>query len=407
MCAMTGELRVLSVYEGFFTGGARILHSRVIAALHGRRSQHHSVLSIHRQMHRETLRQNMFRDSSYRLLRGAGLQVSTLGRAADGQASRDTFTPDELELAARHLAEAEIVVSLKEQPLRLITAPGLPWRPIVVCLHRSDPQNQGPALADLQAAVASGRVVAVICCAESTRDAYAAAGIPGDLLHVVPNGADRKRFRPAGSWTRARLRRGLGLPVSGPLVVFAARHDPMKNVPLFLRATREFLLQEPTGEVVACGAGMSRANPVLRDQIREAFGDDKAVLARLHLLGVRKDMENIYRAADVVTLTSSVGEAAPLSLIEGMMSGAVPVATDVGDCVSIVEGRGLVTAPDPVAVSAGWLEAIARREEFVNAAAADAERFSQGRMVRSYGEIIGRLRGSTRAALGKLALTPA
>ncbi len=32
---VTGELRVLSVYEGFFTGGARILHSGVIAALHG------------------------------------------------------------------------------------------------------------------------------------------------------------------------------------------------------------------------------------------------------------------------------------------------------------------------------------------------------------------------------------
>ena len=407
MCAMTGELRVLSVYEGFFTGGARILHSGVIAALHGRRRQHHSVLSIHREMHRESLRQTMFRDASYRQLRTAGLQVSTLGRAATAQGNREAFTSTELELAARHLAEAEIVVSLKEQPLRLITAPGLPWRPVVVCLHRSDPQNQGQALADLEAAVASGRVVAIICCAESTRNAYAAAGIPVDLLHVVPNGADRKRFRPAGSWTRARLRRTLGVPAGVPLVAFAARHDTMKNVPLFLRATREFLRREPTGEVVACGAGMSRANPVLREEIREAFGDDKALLSRLHLLGVRKDMENIYRAADVVTLTSSVGEAAPLSLIEGMMCGAVPVATDVGDCVAIVEGRGLVADPDPVAISEAWLEAIARREEFVAAAAAEADRFSHRRMVRSYGEIIGRLRGTTPATLGGLALAPA
>jgi glycosyltransferase involved in cell wall biosynthesis len=408
MCAMTGELRVLSVYEGFFTGGARILHSGVIAALHGRRGQHHSVLSIHRQMHRESLRQNMVRDASYRMLRAAGLEVSTLGRAAEAQAKREAFTPGELELAARYLAEAEIVVSLKEQPLRLITAPGLPWRPVVVCLHRSDPENQGQALSDLQAAVASGRVVAIVCCAESTRDAYAAAGIPSDLLHVVPNGADRKRFRPASAWTRTRLRRALGVPHGAPVVVFAARHDAMKNVPLFLRATREFLRREPTGEVIACGAGMSRANPLLREEIREAFGDEKALLARLHLLGVRKDMENIYRAADVVTLTSAVGEAAPLCLIEGMMSGAVPVATDVGDCVSIVQGRGLVAAPDPVAISEAWIEAVARREEFVAAAAADAERFSHRRMVRSYGEIISRLRGITPAALqGVPALTPA
>lgn len=65
MSAMTEELRVLSVYEGFFAGGARILHSGVIAALHGRRGQHHEVLSIHRELRRESLRQTMFRDASY------------------------------------------------------------------------------------------------------------------------------------------------------------------------------------------------------------------------------------------------------------------------------------------------------------------------------------------------------
>lgn len=402
---MTGETRVLSVYEGFFAGGARILHSGVIAALHGRRGQHHSVLSIHREMHRESLRQNMFRDASYRLLRAGGLTVSTLGGAGQARA----FTPDELADAARHLAETDVVVSLKEQPLRLITAPGLPRRPVVVCLHRSDPHNQGRALRDLKAAITAGRVVAVICCAESTRDAYAAAGIPADLLHVVPNGADHKRFRPAGAWTRARLRRGLGLPVGASVVAFAARHDAMKNVPLFLSAAREFLLREPNGEVVACGAGMSRANPVLREEIRAAFGDDRALLARLRLLGVRTDMENVYRAADVVTLTSAVGEAAPLALIEGMMCGAVPVATDVGDCCSIVDGRGIIAFPEPGAICDAWIEAAARRDDFLAGVPADAERFSHRRMVRSYGEIIARVRGTVRGNVraSGLALAPA
>jgi glycosyltransferase involved in cell wall biosynthesis len=405
MSAMTQQLRVLSVYEGFFAGGARILHSRVIASLHGRAGQHHSVLSIHREMRRESLHQTMTRDASYRLLRAAGLRVSTLGRTADAASDRNGFTLQELEVATRHLAETEVVLSLKEQPLRLVCAPGLPHRPVVVCLHRSDPQNQGPALDDLKAAVASGRVVAIICCAESTRDAYAAAGIPASLLHVVPNGADRRRFRPAGAWTRARLRRALGVPTGVPMVVFAARHDPMKNVPLFLRAAREFLRREPTAEVVACGAGMSRANPVLREEIREAFGDERDLLARLHLLGVRQDVENIYRAADVVTLTSAVGEAAPLSLIEGMMSGAVPVTTDVGDCASIVEGRGLVVAPDPEAISEAWTQAYARREQFLAGTAAVAERFSHRRMVRSYGQIIASLR--ERPRMRRLATTAA
>ncbi len=402
MSRMTGELRVLSVYEGFFTGGARILHSGVIAALHRRRGQSHAVLSIHREMQRESLRQSMFRDASYRLLRSSGLQVSTLGRTA---ASSSPFTAQELAVAARHLADAEIVISLKEQPLRLLTAPGLPWRPVVVCLHRSDPENQGRALSELRRGFASGRVVAGICCAESTRDAYAAAGIPRERLYVVPNGADRKRFRPAGAWTRARLRRALGVPVSAPLVAFAARHDTMKNVPLFLRAAREFLRRDAEAAVVACGAGMSRSNPMLRDEMREVFGDERPLLRRLHLLGVRRDMENIYRCADVVALTSSVGEAAPLCLIEGMLCGAVPVTTDVGDCSAIVEGRGFLVAPDPAQISEAWREAAARREEFVAGIASDAERFSHRRMVASYAEVINRVRRSV--ALPRRALAVA
>ncbi len=385
---VTGELRVLSVYEGFFTGGARILHSGVIAALHGRASQTHSVLSIHSEMRRESLRQRMRDDASFRLLRAAGLEVCTLGRTPD---RTEGFTPSELALATRHLAEADIVVSLKEQPLRLITAPGLPRRPIVVCLHRSDPENQGQALADLKAAVAAGRIAACICCAEATRAAYAAAGIPMELLHVVANGADVRRFRSAGTWARACLRRMLGLPGSAAVVAFAARHDGMKNVPLFLLSAREFLRRHPTAHVVMCGPGMSRANPLLRVQIRDAFGSDRASLTRLHQLGVRHDVENIYRAADVITLTSSVGEAAPLCLIEGMLCGAVPVATDVGDCATIVEGRGLVVAPDPTAISAAWTEAVIRRDELTPALAASADRFSHRRMVQSYGEIIERV----------------
>ncbi|MGH1556267.1 hypothetical protein ACRAWF_44440 [Streptomyces sp. L7] len=37
----------------------------------------------------------------------------------------------------------------------------------------------------------------------------------------------------------------------------------------------------------------------------------------------------------------------PSVSIEGMMCGAVPVATDIGDSASIVAGHGIITPPDP------------------------------------------------------------
>jgi hypothetical protein len=106
---MTIKLRVLSVYEGFFTGGARILHSGVVAALHARRRHVHSVLSIHEQMLRDSQRQTMCYDASYQQLRAVGVPVATLGRTPVGA---EAFTDNELAIAARHLASADVVLSL-------------------------------------------------------------------------------------------------------------------------------------------------------------------------------------------------------------------------------------------------------------------------------------------------------
>src|SRR5262245_39417503 len=182
----SGELRVLSIYEGFFSGGARALHTAVVGGLHTDGRQVHSVLSIHREMRRETLLQKMDDDPRCRSLRAAGVTVTSLDRSHDPAGDPRLFTEEELAAAARHLARADIVLSLKEQPLHLLNQPGFPRRPLIVCLHRSDPQNQGLALVALRTAVADGRVAAAICCAESTKRAYESVGIPGNLLHVIP-----------------------------------------------------------------------------------------------------------------------------------------------------------------------------------------------------------------------------
>ncbi len=383
-------LRVLSVYEGFFSGGARILHSDVVLGLlEG--GQRQRVLSLHGEVHREATRQRMEDDACYGALTAAGVAVTSLGRAYYG-ASGDpaTFSGPELAETARSMAEADVILSLKEQPLALLNQAGLPRRPVVVCLHRSDPENHGRALDDLKAAIADGTVAACVCCAESTRAAYEAAGIPSGLLHVIPNGVDLARFRP-DPVRRRTLRTDLGVPDTAPVVVFAARYDAMKNVPLFLRAARAWLRAEPDGPVLMCGAGMTTTNPSLTADIEEAFGPDRPLAApRLHRLGVRHDMETVYASADVVSLTSSWGEAAPLCLIEGMMCGAIPVATDVGDSAAIVRGHGLITPPHPEAIATAWTQAVTARPTLTPSLTTSRERFSRTRMIASYATLIDR-----------------
>lgn len=141
----------------------------------------------------------------------------------------------------------------------------------MVGLHRSDPENQGRALDDLKAAIADGTVAAAVCCAESTRAAYEAAGVPSALLHVIPNGVDLIRFRPDAA-RRLSLRTSLDISPAAPVIVFAARYDGMKNVPLFLAAARAWLDAVPDGHVLMCGAGMTTTNPGLAGDIADAFG---------------------------------------------------------------------------------------------------------------------------------------
>ncbi|MFD5591092.1 glycosyltransferase [Streptomyces griseorubiginosus] len=387
---------MLSVYEGFFSGGARIVHSDIVLGL-TEGGQHHRVLSLYGEVHREATRQRMTDDTCYRALAAAGVGVTSLDRTYRGTGVPDGFTGPELAETARVTAGADVILSLKEQPLALLNQAGLPRRPVVVCLHRSDPENQGPALDELKAAIADGTVVACVCCAESTRDAYRAAGIPADLLHVIPNGVDLARFRPDAS-RRRTLRTELGIGPAAPVVVFAARYDGMKNVPLLLAAARAWLARVPDGRVLLCGAGMTAANPGLTADIARAFAGAAGLAGRgLRLLGVRRDMESLYAAADVVALTSAWGEAAPLCLIEGMMCGAVPVATDVGDSAAIVAGLGLVTAPDPEVIAAAWSRAAASRADLAPALAASRERFSRTRMIASYATLLDRMAAGATA----------
>jgi hypothetical protein len=378
---MADEISVLSLYEGFFSGGARILHSDVLAGLHGR-GQRHRVLSIHAEVYREATLQRMQDDSCHRKLVAAGVPVSALR----GGAGPVSFCDAELAAYEREVSDAHVILALKEQPLRLVNQAGPGDVPVIACLHRSDPQNQGAALDQLRAAVDAGTIGALVCCAESTRDAYRAAGIPAGLFEVIPNGVDLRRFR-SDRRARAQLRRTLGIEPDAPVIAFAARYDPMKNVPLFLAAAAAFLRARPNAHVLMCGAGMTAANAALADDLAQV---GLQASSRLHLLGVRDDPQVLYAAADVVALTSAFGEAAPLCLIEGMMCGAIPVATDVGDSASIVADCGLLTAPDAESVALAWCEALDRREHFAVALLASRTRFGRRRMIAAYASLIRR-----------------
>ncbi|MDN8549918.1 glycosyltransferase [Microbacterium sp. NM3R9] len=182
------------------------------------------------------------------------------------------------------------------------------------------------------------------------------------------------------------------MPDAASVVVYAARFDEMKNPDLFFRAVAAHAEIAPDTHYIVCGAGMTTGNAGLQALLARV-GD-----ARVHALGIRDDMPAIYRAADVVALTSAYGEAAPLCLLEGAASGAVPVTTDVGDAARLIAGFGIVTGRDPHEIATAWQRACAERGRFAPALRAARPGLGRDRMVREYGAVIDAQRRTLRLA---------
>lgn len=396
---MNRPIRVLSLYEGFFAGGARILHTDVIAALHGGGTQRHSVLSIASAARRESSVQLLRRDPRYVRLVSSGVDVKTLGRiSGTEEPAPSTFTDRQLGLAASVVRRADVILSLKEQPMGLLLALNerglMPDIPVVACLHRSDPEHSGQALSWLSEAASTGLLTAEISCAESTSDAYAPFLGPEIDHHVIGNGIDLERFRPGTRNEQAATRQMLGIAAGAPVVLFAARFDAMKDPGLFLRSVVLHSRRHPETHYVMCGAGMTRDNDAFRALIEECGVSNST---KLQDLGIRDDMPALYQVADIVALTSAYGEASPLCLLEGAASGATPVTTDVGDSAVTVKSIGRVTGHDAAEIATTWEAVLDGRRALRGRSLAARERFGRTRMIAGYEAVLAGLLDRRRA----------
>ena len=168
------QLRVMSIYEGFFSGGARALHSAVVA-----RSAHRRQSSPFGAEHprRDAPRDDPAAHGGRRLLPRAARRRGR-GRRARPARRRVHRRPQDVQRrrgrdrgrscrGRRHRPVAQGAAAAAGQPAGLPPPAG----DRVPALLRLE--HQGGALGDLRTAVADGRVAAAICCAESTRAAYA------------------------------------------------------------------------------------------------------------------------------------------------------------------------------------------------------------------------------------------
>ena len=157
---------------------------------------------------------------------------------------------------------------------------------------------------------------------------YREADLPGERVHLAPNGVDTNRFRPANLDERGALKRALGLPETEPIVLFVGFFSRDKRPDLLFRAWRRLATSGIRARLVYVGAksaGYYEIDASLARQIRaEAaeLGHDNSVM----FVEPTNEIEHLFRAADLFVLPSA-REAHPLALLEAMACGLPAIAT--------------------------------------------------------------------------------
>lgn len=370
---------IMSLYDGFFLGGARIAHTEMVTHLQEGTSQRHTVVSLTDRVVREGVLQRAYDTIPYQRLQASGVPTVALPRE-----SSTPMSPTDMLHVEKQLIGADIIVSLKEQPLPVLRELGTYGKPLVVSLHRSDPETQGDGVQVLVDLDKQGLLSRAICCAQSTKEAYAALGISEEKLVIVPNGVDLDRFH-SDPQIRLEQRRILGISPRVPVVLIAARFDDMKNIPLFVDAAAAMLKERPETHFLMAGAGMTMDNAPFRELIEERVPKNKAY--HFHGLGIQSDMNALYNAADITSLTSNSGEAAPLCLLEAMAAGSIPLTTSQGDSALMVGDERLVTGYVGNGVAASWLAALDDRDEHKNRFLEERESLSDQRVFSGFTEV--------------------
>jgi glycosyltransferase involved in cell wall biosynthesis len=170
----------------------------------------------------------------------------------------------------------------------------------------------------------------------------------------------------------------------GAVIGTIAALRPEKNLARLLHA---FALLDGAPRLVIVGDGPERHE-------LEALASTLCVADRVMFAGHSTTPESWLAAFDIFALSSDT-EQMPLSLLEAMAAGLPVAATDVGDVRAMVaaENQPFVVPRDATAL-AGALRALLASPDLVretgraNAAAA-SERFSQERMFKAFGELMG------------------
>lgn len=168
--------------------------------------------------------------------------------------------------------------------------------------------------------------------------------LPKDTnIRVIPNGVDNSKVFNPETYNREENRRNLTIKEDEIAVFFVGRLSEEKNPDVFIEVAKTCLETGKPFKFFVIGDGPMRED--IEMQISRTGYEES-----IAYLGYKTEVAEYLSAADIFVLPSSI-EGFPLSILEAMSMGVVPVASRVGAVPDVIKEGKSGYVVDPGAVS--------------------------------------------------------
>jgi glycosyltransferase involved in cell wall biosynthesis len=178
-------------------------------------------------------------------------------------------------------------------------------------------------------------------------------GVEASSIAVIPRGRDQAEFHPAASHaSRASIRSELGLDPAATVFLNVGRHEFQKGHRFLLEAMASVVREVPDAVLLILGREGNETSDIL-DLISK-----HDLKAQVRVMGDRRDVNRILRAADVFVFPS-LYEGFGGALIEAMATGLPVVASDLPPVREVLGDIGVLVPPADPAALAGAMKTLA------------------------------------------------
>jgi L-malate glycosyltransferase len=209
--------------------------------------------------------------------------------------------------------------------------------PVIWHLHDMLPRHPLSAIVRLCAAASRRtRLIAVAQAVAACFQSQFSRLLSRVPLKVLRNAVEWEKY-PTNGFRDRRIRRGLGLTGSEPVIGIIGQLTPRKGQLELLDAFAEVATKIPNAALLVVGGPLFNRDGDYQSLLKQRAAELR-LDRRVHFLGQRPDAASIMQALDLLVVNSKE-DPFPLVVLEGLASGTPIVATAVGGIPEMITHR--------------------------------------------------------------------